>query len=141
MKLVCAASTSSFINWAHHEGLAAAAAKSLQSCPTLCDPTDGSPLLALLSYHYGAELPRRSTSFPSSHRVYAVCTLHSQRIFCKSLGYFLYTTQPVHNQCPHTCHPDCQNVISQNTLTGHGLMKEQDLYLPCRKCFKTDKEE
>ena len=24
--------------------LAAAAAKSLQSCPTLCDPTDGSPL-------------------------------------------------------------------------------------------------
>ena len=24
-------------------GLAAAAAKSLQSCPTLCDPTDGSP--------------------------------------------------------------------------------------------------
>ena len=23
---------------------AAAAAKSLQSCPTLCDPTDGSPL-------------------------------------------------------------------------------------------------
>ena len=25
------------------EVLAAAAAKSLQSCPTLCDPTDGSP--------------------------------------------------------------------------------------------------
>ena len=24
-------------------GLAAAAAKSLQSCPTLCDPTDSSP--------------------------------------------------------------------------------------------------
>ena len=24
-------------------GVAAAAAKSLQSCPTLCDPTDGSP--------------------------------------------------------------------------------------------------
>ena len=24
--------------------VAAAAAKSLQSCPTLCDPTDGSPL-------------------------------------------------------------------------------------------------
>ena len=31
----------------HHQhsvkGAAAAAAKSLQSCPTLCDPTDGSP--------------------------------------------------------------------------------------------------
>ena len=26
------------------ESTAAAAAKSLQSCPTLCDPTDGSPL-------------------------------------------------------------------------------------------------
>ena len=26
-----------------HLELAAAAAKSLQSCPTLCDPTDGSP--------------------------------------------------------------------------------------------------
>ena len=26
--------------------LAAAAAKSLQSCPTLCDPIDGSPFLA-----------------------------------------------------------------------------------------------
>ena len=28
----------------HHEGGAAVAAKSLQSCPTLCDPIDGSPL-------------------------------------------------------------------------------------------------
>ena len=27
----------------HKSGFAAAAAKSLQSCPTLCDPTDGSP--------------------------------------------------------------------------------------------------
>ena len=27
----------------HREKAAAAAAKSLQSCPTLCDPTDGSP--------------------------------------------------------------------------------------------------
>ena len=26
-----------------HAAAAAAAAKSLQSCPTLCDPTDGSP--------------------------------------------------------------------------------------------------
>ena len=26
-----------------HEYISAAAAKSLQSCPTLCDPTDGSP--------------------------------------------------------------------------------------------------
>ena len=26
-----------------HEYIAAAAAKSLQSCPTLCDPIDGSP--------------------------------------------------------------------------------------------------
>ena len=26
-----------------HSGMYAAAAKSLQSCPTLCDPTDGSP--------------------------------------------------------------------------------------------------
>ena len=28
----------------HHEGGTAPAAKSLQSCPTLCDPIDGSPL-------------------------------------------------------------------------------------------------
>ena len=28
---------------AHHGKAAAAAAKSLQSCPTLCDPRDGSP--------------------------------------------------------------------------------------------------
>ena len=28
----------------HHRNTAAAAAKSLQSCPTLCDPIDGSPL-------------------------------------------------------------------------------------------------
>ena len=29
--------------WIFNEGTAAAAAKSLQSCPTLCDPIDGSP--------------------------------------------------------------------------------------------------
>ena len=32
-----------FTNWAIMEAFAAAAAKSLQSCPTLCDPIDGSP--------------------------------------------------------------------------------------------------
>ena len=30
-------------NRGHREQTAAAAAKSLQSCPTLCDPIDGSP--------------------------------------------------------------------------------------------------
>ena len=30
------------VNWLHLNA-AAAAAKSLQSCPTLCDPIDGSP--------------------------------------------------------------------------------------------------
>ena len=29
--------------WSKHRATAAAAAKSLQSCPTLCDPIDGSP--------------------------------------------------------------------------------------------------
>ena len=32
------------MNKAQHAAAAAAAAKSLQSCPTLCDPIDGSPL-------------------------------------------------------------------------------------------------
>ena len=32
-----------FTTWEALSGVAAAAAKSLQSCPTLCDPTDGSP--------------------------------------------------------------------------------------------------
>ena len=30
-------------NWTTKKAAAAAAAKSLQSCPTLCDPIDGSP--------------------------------------------------------------------------------------------------
>ena len=30
-------------SWGPKESTAAAAAKSLQSCPTLCDPIDGSP--------------------------------------------------------------------------------------------------
>ena len=32
-----------FIAWPELSAAAAAAAKSLQSCPTLCDPIDGSP--------------------------------------------------------------------------------------------------
>ena len=32
-----------FLSYEHWKTFAAAAAKSLQSCPTLCDPTDGSP--------------------------------------------------------------------------------------------------
>ena len=35
-------SSFSRVHWVK-KGTAAAAAKSLQSCPTLCDPTDGSP--------------------------------------------------------------------------------------------------
>ena len=33
-----------FFNITDHSNHAAAAAKSLQSCPTLCDPIDNSPL-------------------------------------------------------------------------------------------------
>ena len=46
---------------------AAAAAKSLQSCPTLCDPIDGSPPIELLRNHHcllifpQITLPPRST--------------------------------------------------------------------------------
>ena len=32
-----------FLNFDFKNAFAAAAAKSLQSCPTLCDPRDGSP--------------------------------------------------------------------------------------------------
>ena len=32
-----------FLSWNSHKQIPAAAAKSLQSCPTLCDPIDGSP--------------------------------------------------------------------------------------------------
>ena len=32
------------VSWGSQSAAAAAAAKSLQSCPTLCDPIDGSPL-------------------------------------------------------------------------------------------------
>ena len=39
--LICCATLSCFLVLS--ELRAAAAAKSLQSCPTLCDPTDGSP--------------------------------------------------------------------------------------------------
>ena len=36
--------TTSSMIWSYFEKAAAAAAKSLQLCPTLCDPIDGSPL-------------------------------------------------------------------------------------------------
>ena len=48
----------------HYSGTAAAAAKSLQSCPTLCDPIDGSPpgspSLGFSRQEHWSELP-----FPS----------------------------------------------------------------------------
>ena len=49
-----------------------AAAKSLQSCPTLCDPTDGSPpgspVLGILQARIRSGLP-----FPSLTEVSTVC--------------------------------------------------------------------
>ena len=43
LSLILAHSSSSFWNFLSDKSVAAAAAKSLQSCPTLCDPIDGSP--------------------------------------------------------------------------------------------------
>ena len=40
--------------------IAAAAAKSLQSCPTLCDPRDGSPPGSSVHGIFQARLPRHS---------------------------------------------------------------------------------
>ena len=61
----------------------AAAAKSLQSCPTLGNPIDGSPLQALASYYYGAELPRCSTYFPTVV-VFTLSALSTHRGFSAS---------------------------------------------------------
>ena len=41
--MFCAHSFCLFIGYPAAAAVAAAAAKSLQSCPTLCDPMDGSP--------------------------------------------------------------------------------------------------
>ena len=58
--------------WSHHKSqqlcicYAAAAAKSLQSCPTLCDPIDGSPpgspSLGFSRQEHGSGLPFEGTS-------------------------------------------------------------------------------
>ena len=39
--LICIIHVGLYVEWSRYA--AAAAAKSLQSCPTLCDPLDGSP--------------------------------------------------------------------------------------------------
>ena len=44
---------------------AAAAAKSLQSCPTLCDPVDGSPLGCLQNVPLWSSSPDIHTSSPT----------------------------------------------------------------------------
>ena len=49
------------------EATAAAAAKSLQSCPTLCNPVDGSPLgSSIPGIHQARTLEWISISFPST---------------------------------------------------------------------------
>ena len=51
-----------------HINIAAAAAKSLQSCPTLCDPTDGSqqapPSLGFSRQEHWSGLPFPSPLYP-----------------------------------------------------------------------------
>ena len=67
-----------------HEAAAAAAAKSLQSCPTLCDPIDGSPagsavpgILQARTVKWVAMPPPRSCLLLSKSDT----TIHTQRIF------------------------------------------------------------
>ena len=56
-----------------HTGAAAAAAKSLQSCPTLCDPIDGSPpglpIPGILQQEHWSGLPFPSAIRPAAEQL------------------------------------------------------------------------
>ena len=60
----------------HHAAAAAAAAKSLQSCPTLCDPIDGIPAMT----HLDSILKSRDITLPTK-----VCLVLS---YWKKLWFF-----------------------------------------------------
>ena len=65
---------------------AAAAAKSLQSCPTLCDPIDGSPPgSAVPGILQARTLEQVAISFSSKYRaVTQICISAKQQIICST---------------------------------------------------------
>ena len=74
----------------YRRGAAAAAAKSLQSCPTLCDPTDGSPLGSpfpgILQARMQSGLPFPSPMHESESEVAQSCTILSDPMNCSLSG-------------------------------------------------------
>ena len=69
---------------------AAAAAESLQSCPTLCDPTDGSPpgspSLGFSRQEHWSGLPFPSPMHESESEVAQSCLILSNPMDCSPLG-------------------------------------------------------
>ena len=76
---------------------AAAAAKSLQSCPTLCDPIDGSPPGSSRPWDspgkstgVGCHFPLQRTRVKSESEVAQSCPTLSDRIDCSLPGSFVH---------------------------------------------------
>ena len=72
----------------------AAAAKSLQSCPTLCDPIDGSPpasaIPGILQARTLSGLPFPSPMHKSESEVTELCPTLSDPMDCSLPGSFVY---------------------------------------------------
>ena len=94
---------------------AAAAAKSLQSCPTLCDPIDGSP--------HSVVCPGESTFTSPPYRCCSVaqlCPSLCDPKDCSILGYKLQAQghgESHLDTLSKTERPDLQHAVSANQLT------------------------
>ena len=96
------------------EVVAAAAAKSLQSCPTLCDPTEGSPLgLPVPGILQAGTLEGAAVSFSIEVVVNSVCMV-DPGLVVMILHIYIREYQPLHST--QSEHPDAKQ-FSLVTLT------------------------
>ena len=79
-----------YLQLSHYTKHAAAAAKSLQSCPTLCDPIDGSPpgspVPGILQEEHWSGLPFPSPMHESGSEVAQSCPTLSDPMDCRPPG-------------------------------------------------------
>ena len=97
--------------WDWHAHTAAAAAKSLQSCPTLCDPIDGSPPGSPIPGILQARtLERVAISFSNAWKLLYIKWMTHKNLPCsigKCTQYFVITYKGKESEKKHICMSVC----------------------------------
>ena len=123
----------------HEDFTAAAAAKSLQSCPTLCNPIDGSPTGSSVPGILQARILEWIAISFSSARMWKVKAKSLSHVWLLATPWTVAYQAPPSTRCPDSGEPHFSKKIKRHLLLGRKARTNLDSLLKKQRHYFVDR--